>query len=160
MADLQNIILGRGLGDLLFGSSREKSELVLGEPDKIDRYSYDREGLDKTEAWFYQDLGLSLHFDGQENFKLGTLEVSSDQFLLNGERLINRSKDDVLSFVKNQKLGDYDSEDVSCVEFPDYELLTFDDVSLNLWFESGVLSEIQWSPFWSDDGQEVWPKQI
>jgi hypothetical protein len=157
MNNQRNIILGKGLDNLLFGSSRKESKTAFGEPDKIDRYSYDSDDLDNTEDWIYHDLGLSLNFDAQEKFKLGTIEISSEDYKLNGEILINKTKEEVISFARNHNFGEYESDDLSSVEVPDYELLSFDDVSLNLWFENGTLTEIQWFPFWLDDENQIWP---
>ncbi len=65
-----DIRLGKGIGDLLFGSSKDEVQAYLGKPDEIGHYSYDREGLENYETWKYADLGILATFDEEYGFVL------------------------------------------------------------------------------------------
>lgn len=152
------IHLGRGVGELLFGSSRDEVRAYLGEPEEIRYYSFDDAGKDRTEAWDYDQRGISAHFDAEEDYMLGTLDADSDTFTLNGVALVGRTKKEVLAAVSALDLGPMETEDMSSQESPDRERVGFDSASLNLWFEDGLLESIQWGPFWIDEDHRAWPK--
>ncbi len=145
------IRLGKGIGDLFFGSTRETVKAYLGSPNKINKYSYDRKGEEKGEIWIYTDLCLVAFFDESEDFRLSSLEVNSPNYLLNGISFIGMCKADVLKIVLKSDFGLMEDNN---------DLLIFDKVSLNMWFEDDILSEIQWGPFWTDDEQIDWPNII
>ena len=48
-------------------------------------------------------------------------------------------------------LGEVNLEDYSSEESPDLQLVTVDDAGLNLWFESNLLTEVQFSQIWEDE---------
>jgi hypothetical protein len=151
-----DIRLGKGIGDLLFGSSREEVRAYLGEPNEVGQHSYDGEGSDRYETWKYADLGILATFDEEDEFVLGTLSVYSDTCLLNGRPLIGKARDEVLKAISALNPGAMTSEDMSSED--DLELLSFDSISLNLWLVDGVVNDIQWSPFWLDEEHQDWPK--
>ena len=141
-----DIRLGKGIGDLLFGSSRDEVQAYLGEPDEIGHHSYDREGFELYETWKYADLGIFATFEEEGGFVLGTLSAYSDTCSLNGRPLIGKAREEVLKAISALDPGPMTSEDMSSES--DLELLSFDSISLNLYLEDGVVNDIQWSPFW------------
>ena len=65
---------------------------------------------------------------------------------------------EVLDKLEVLGINNIDIEDISSDEFPDQQLLTAFDYSLNLWFDEDELAEIQWGPFWDNEKDEpVWP---
>jgi hypothetical protein len=57
-------------------------------------------------------------------------------------------------------LGDVSIEELSDDEENSQQIATLLDVSLNLWFDNGVLTEIQWGPYWDDEEEElIWPEE-
>ncbi len=144
------------IGDLLFGSSKDEVQAYLGKPDEVGHYSYDREGLEKYAIWKYADLGILAIFDDEYGFVLGTLAAYSDTCSLNGQPLIGKAREEVLKAISVLDPGPMTRE-VESSEF-DLELLSFDSISLNLWLEDGVVSDIQWGPFWLDEERQDWPK--
>jgi len=151
-----DIRLGKGIGSLLFGSSKDEVRAYLGEPDEVGQYSYDGEGFDRYETWEYEDLGILATFDEEDGFVLGTLSAYSDTCSLNGRPLIGKAREEVLKAISALDPGPMTSEDMSSES--DLELLSFDSISLNLYLEDGVVNDIQWSPFWLDEEHQDWPK--
>jgi hypothetical protein len=156
--DIKEIIIGSGLGDVKFGCTKEKLKFIIGEPDEIDSYnaSGEEDGY-LTEAWHYDEHEFSVSFDEEDNWKLTTISISSPDCLLNGNKLIGKSMDDVLALLKDEDFGENELDDLSD-ENIDQKLISFLPASLNLWFENGTLSEIQWGVLWSDEDTPRWPE--
>lgn len=133
MSKAQSIRLGKGLDDLPFGATQEEVKAVLGPPEETDEVDLVDE---KSIAWHYWDLGVSLNFDESEGYKLCTIEVASPEVTLFGECLIGKSRAEVKAFLDQQKIGESEDEV--------HHGLVYPDVSLSLWFNGGDLSEIQW----------------
>jgi len=151
-----DIRLGKGIGSLLFGSSKDEVRAYLGEPDEVGQYSYDGEGFDRYETWEYEDLGILATFDEEDGFVLGTLSAYSDTCSLNGRPLIGKAREEALKAISALDPGPMTSEDMSSED--DLALLSFDSISLNLWLADGVVKDIQWGPFWLDEEHQDWPK--
>ena len=156
--DLNNIKIGIGLGDIQFGCTKEKLRYLIGEPDEIDTYnaSGEEDGY-LTEAWHYDEHEFSVSFDEEDNWKLSTISISSPECQLNGIQLIGKELDTILDELKNEDLGENELDDLSD-DIIDQKLISFVSSSLNLWFENGKLSEIQWGVLWSDEDTPNWPE--
>ena len=156
--NLKEITIGSGLGDVKFGCSKEKLKYLIGEPDEMDSYnaSGEEDGY-LTEAWHYDEYEFSVSFDEEDNWKLTTISISSPECTLNGNQLIGKSIDDVLLLIQDEDFGENELDDLSDGNV-DQKLISFLPASLNLWFENGTLSEIQWGVLWSDEDTPRWPE--
>jgi hypothetical protein len=154
--NIKEIKIGSGLGDVKFGCSKEKLKFIIGEPDETDSYnaSGEEDGY-LTEAWHYDEHEFSVSFDEEDNWKLTTISISAPDCLLNGNKLIGKNMDDVLELLKDEDFGENELDDLSD-ENIDQKLISFLPASLNLWFENGTLSEIQWGVLWSDEDTPRW----
>ncbi|PCI93891.1 MAG: hypothetical protein COB15_15475 [Flavobacteriales bacterium] len=155
--NVKDIKIGNGLGDITFGNSKEKIKHLLGEAGETDTFnaSGEEDGY-LTEAWHYDDQEFSLSFDEEDNWKLTTISISSPEATFNGNQLIGKEMDDVLRFFNNEEFGENELDDLSD-EGIDQKLVSYLRASLNLWFEDGKLSEIQWGVLWSDEDTPSWP---
>lgn len=145
---------GLGLGDLLFGASRYGTIRYLGEPEEVSDYPL---GADRTIAWYYWKLGVSAHFDGEDGFRLGTLDIERHDAELFGLRLIGRKRKRVQSLLAPFSLGPADSEEMS--HDTSISSLTYSEQSLTLWFHGERLHNIQWNYHFGADDQPMWPPQ-
>ena len=156
--NIKDIIIGKGLGDIQFGCTKEKLNYLIGEPDESDSYNASGEDDDYlTEAWHYDEHEFSVSFDEEDNWRLTTISISSPDCLFNGNQLIGKSIDDVLQLLENEDLGENELDDLSDGE-TNQKLISFLPASLNLWFENDQLSEIQWGVLWSDEDTPRWPE--
>lgn len=154
----KNVILGKGTLDLIFGITREETKDILGEPDEIEVFSDEEEG--QSEAWHYDEYELSATFDELDEWRLTSLAVSSPDYLFEGVNLIGLSSDEVIQQLEIMDLGDVSLEEISDNDTADQQVATIVEASLNLWFEDGQLSEIQWGPYWDEDDEEyIWPEK-
>jgi len=156
---IKNIESGKGLGAIRFGMDRSEIKKLLGEPDdiEVDDLEVDPEAIDESEAWHYDEHELSLAFDQEEGWRLVTISVTSDSYLLKGKKLIGKSLLAVTNELKEWGVTDLELEDLSTEEFPDHKMLTVYSLGINFWFDKEVLSEIQWGPLFSEDEEIIWP---
>ena len=156
---MKNIELGKGMEKLYFGMDREAFREIMGEPDEIETIENEELPQDQSEAWHYDDVELSASFDKLEDWRLTSLAVSSPDFTFEGIDLIGQSQQEVMEQIEMMGLGDVSIEELSDDEENSQQIATLLDVSLNLWFDNGVLTEIQWGPYWDEEEEElIWPE--
>lgn len=149
LMEMKNINKGVGLGSLKFGIYTTDVEEELGNPSEAEKNE------DEGENWHFDDYDMSMSFD--EDSRLVTIAVSDESYLLEGVSLIGKDVEFVEEQVKNMNLGKSFHEEVSEGEEGGISVLGFEDSSMNLWFEDGVLTEIQFWPLFKDEDTIVWP---
>jgi len=147
--EMKNINKGIGLGNLKFGIYTTDVEGELGNPSEAEKNE------DEGENWHYDDYDMSMSFD--EDSRLVTIAVSDESYLLEGVSLIGKDVEFVEDQVKNMKLGESFFEEMSESEDMNISVIGFEDSSMNLWFEDGILTEIQFWPLFKDEDTIIWP---
>jgi hypothetical protein len=130
---VQRILLGKGLDDLPFGASQDEVEAVLGKAEETDEL--DMKG-EKSIAWHYWEMGLSLNFDEGQDYRLSSMDVAAPEVEILGEALMGKSREYVKEFFDGQDIGESEDEVQRGLIYP--------DANLSLWFNGGDLEEIQW----------------
>lgn len=155
---MHEITLGQGLGDLIFGNTREEVIKLIGEPTEKESIEGDADS-GSMEAWHYDELDLSLSFEEDADWRLLSITTASPNVLFEGIDLIGLSQGEVLEQMEVFNLGEFEIEDLSDDGSSLQMVATNDDFSLNLFFDNDLLTEIQWGPFWDDeDGKVIWPE--
>lgn len=151
------IKLGYGLDNIKFGLTRDELKALKGEPTEKDLYnaSGEEDGY-MTETWHYDDEEFSVSFDEEDNWRLTTISISSDEAQLFGKKIVGLDTETVINHLEQQDLGENELEDLSD-ESIKQQLVCYIASSLNLWFENNKLSEIQWGVFWADEDTPEWP---
>ena len=149
LLEMKNINKGVGLGSLKFGIYTTDVEEELGNPSEAEKNE------DEGENWHFDDYDMSMSFD--EDSRLVTIAVSDESYLLEGVSLIGKDVEFVEEQVKSMNLGESFHEEISEVEEGGISVLGFEDSSMNLWFEDGILTEIQFWPLFKDEDTIVWP---
>ncbi len=130
---VQRILLGKGLDDLPFGASQDEVEAILGKPEETDELDMHGE---KSLAWHYWNIGLSVNFDESLDFRLSSIDIAAPEVELFGEALIGKSFEYVKTFLDQQNIGESEDEVQRGLIYP--------QANLSLWFNGGDLEEIQW----------------
>lgn len=130
---VQRILLGKGLDDLPFGASQNQVEAMLGTAEETDELDMHGE---KSVAWHYWNIGLSVNFDESLDFRLSSIDLAAPEVELFGEALMGKSREYVKEFLDQQNIGDSEDEVQRGLIYP--------DANLSLWFNGGALEEIQW----------------
>lgn len=135
---IKNIEPGSGLGELQFGLNKKKVIELIGEADRVFNEQVDETNL--VEVWEYDELGLSLRFDGEDVMELTSLSIISSYYQYNGVSLIGLGLKEVreilkdvvyqLHFDKSQK----------------QKLIYSEDLSLIIYFEYDIATSISWDP--------------
>jgi hypothetical protein len=145
---------GIGLGELLFGSSREVVQSQLGEPERVEEALLT---VDPRITWFYWEQGVSVQFDGEDGFRLGTLQTDREDAELYGHRLIGHPEDHVRSVLGQLSLGSAGFEVMRFSDHPSLGWLRYDERGLSFWFKNGRLDSVQWNPLIGPDDVFLWP---
>jgi len=153
-----DIKLGNGIGELKFGMTRKQVKIILGEPDEIEQIEDDGE-TGASEAWHYDSKELSVTFDEEEEWRLTAMAASSASITFEGVDLLGLSQEETMQQIELMNLGEIEIDDVIDEDEDRQQVASIPEVSLNLWFDEGVLSEIQWGPFWDDEEETyIWPE--
>lgn len=158
MKDIQTIKPLTGLGMLRFGMTRDEVRSLLGEPEDIDEYSFSGTPDDLSESWHYDNMDLSMSFDAEDDWRLITLAVSSDDYQLEDFALVGKTKKELAQILAYIGYTDVKEENESTLDIPGHELVSEHTYFINFWLEDGVVKEIQWSPRFNDDDEVEWPE--
>ncbi len=144
--NLKSINLGLGLGDILFGMSREAVRKILGNPTEIDDNPFKEEMGHRTETWHYDALKVSLSFQEPLEWELDTISVTDAFYEINSQSLIGKSLMVVKTALEKMDITDLEMEDHSEGDDVKHTLLSSDSYLSNFWFDNDLLAEIQWGP--------------
>lgn len=138
---------GFGVGEIELGWTRQDARRRLGEPERSDRVAVD--GTEWVE-WHYDSRAFSLYFDGDEDFRLVTIDVDDPDIELEGYRPIGATEAEVLETLG--RLGELVLED----ELADGDRKVYELVGTEiwLWFSEGQCDSVQVSAFIDDDDDD------
>jgi len=108
--NLKSINLGEGLGDLVFGMSREEVREMLGEPTEIDGNPFDDKVGERTESWHYDELKLSLSFQEPLEWELDTISVTDSFYEIEEQSLIGKKLKLVKGILEELDITDLEME--------------------------------------------------
>ncbi len=143
---------GQGIGKITFGMKGPQVHKVIGEPDEIEP----AEDQDNLEYWHYDTLGLSLVFDAVERMRLTTIVSANNDTVLYGERLIDMGRDRLVDLLRKKGhkslsfTEDYD-------DGAKLETVEADDIEMLFWLREGLITEVQFGPFFLDEDNINWP---
>jgi len=151
---MQNIKPGTGIDNIIFGIKPEELKKILGQPSEEER----SDGEEDLTILHYDEMDLSFGFSNAYGGRLLSITTNNENARINDVSLIGDSLQEALDKLEMLGLTDINIEDISTEEFPDQQLLTVFEYSLNFWFDTDELAEIQWGPFWDNEKDEpVWP---
>ncbi len=151
------ILPGIGFGSIKFGMEEHEASNYLGDPDETEVQDYGEGG--KANVLYYDELGISISYDKEEDFRLTEISFESDKFVLYNTIKVGITKDELLKAIKDAKMGDYEHEDLASEGFEGKELFTFEEENINIWVDGNVVESIQIGPKWLDDETIDWPER-
>jgi len=147
---------GIGLGDLLFGAPREEVRLLLGQPEDVRE---DLLGIDPSVSWYSWELGVMAYFYGEDDFRLGALQVERPDAELYGRQWIGQPETEVRTALAGLSLGEARYEVKEFTDHPALHWLRYEGQGLDFWFKRGRLDSIQWGYLLGADEAPCWPKK-
>ncbi|MGD9993599.1 MAG: hypothetical protein AB7S69_09895 [Salinivirgaceae bacterium] len=146
---LENIEIGIGIGSIRFGMKRDEVKAILGDPDEIEVFEEEDPELDNTIVWHFDDVEMSLSF-GDDDMLLA-IAISNEDVMLAGKKLMGLTINEITEFVKEFDLGEMEIEEQAEEDGVKSTLVSLWESAMNLWFEDGELTEIQWGPLWDEE---------
>jgi hypothetical protein len=151
------IVLGRGIGEILFGIPKQELAEILGAPDEIENPE-DPERIE-WETYCYNSINCSFSFDPDHEDRLVEIVVENGYFHIGKKIRVGVSRKDLLDFGVELNLGKYVIQDMSSMEFPSHELISYKQAGLHLWLDDEVISAIQISLLSDEKGFIIWPEE-
>ena len=149
------ILPGIGFGSIKFGMEEHEVSNYIGDPDETEVQNYG-DG-DEATVLYYDEIGISMSFDKEENYRLVEISFELDNFILHNAIKVGMGKDDFLAAIKNIEMGEYDLEDMTDDGFDDKQLYVFEKENINIWMDDNKVTSIQIGPEWVDDETIRWP---
>ncbi|WP_430810344.1 MULTISPECIES: hypothetical protein [unclassified Carboxylicivirga] len=144
-----------GFGSIKFGMEEHEVSNYLGDPDETEVQDYG-EGAEAN-VLYYDEMGISMSFDKEEDYKLVEISFEKENFILHNAIKVGMSKADFLAKLETLNMGDYEREDMSQDGFDDKELYVFEKENINIWLDEEAITSIQIGPEWVDDETIRWP---
>ena len=141
---------GRGIGNILFGISREKLVEILDEPDALD--TTNEEG-DICEHYYYDDLDIAFTFSSAEENRLLVITIGNPQYLVAGKLHTGMEMPEALRMI--DEMG-WEEPEIESIE-EDNLIYSYGDTGVDVWFEDGLLTGFQMVPQWKNDDEIAWP---
>ena len=152
MVDAFTILPATGIGKLPFGSTREDTRRLFGEPTEV----ISGEETD-GEIWIYEEMAAALSFAGEHDFRLVSCETFHRSAILAGERLIGSPAAEAEAALRALKIEEFETvrdEDGAITQ------IAIPHVGVNLWVEDGVVESIGWQVLLAEDEEPLWPEVL
>jgi hypothetical protein len=140
----------KGLGELVFGMKAEEVQKLLGEAEETEEI--DEEEV-KTLIWHYWTKGFSVFFDEDQNNRLSSIEIDNEEATLWGKRIFQMDEKTLVDLFKEKGFKELDIEDHEWGE----RRVSFDDAIVDLYFENGELTGINYGVFLNEMEIAIWP---
>ena len=138
-----------GLDELKFGDSPETVKNLLGEPIEVEDIGEEvDEDLD-TILWSYDELGLTVFFEGKNNHVLSCFETDNEETTLFGKKLFPLGEKEIIELMKENGLTMIDSEEEEWGE----KRVSFDEALIDFYFSKDKLVTVNWGVFVNEDGE-------
>ncbi|TRX66205.1 hypothetical protein [Carboxylicivirga sp. M1479] len=144
-----------GFGSIKFGMEEHEVSNFLGDPDETEVQDYG-EGAEANVLYF-DEMGISMSFDKEEDYKLVEISFETDKFILLDSIKVGMSKADFLSAIEKLDLSEYQHEDMADEGYDDKEMFVFEKENINIWMDEESITSIQIGPEWVDDETIRWP---
>ncbi len=144
------IKIKEGLNELKFGITMNEVKKILGNPDDIENIN---ESEEPTEVWYYWEDGITLFFEENENKRCVCMETDNEETLLFGEKISALKEKDIQDLFKKNNFKNFETE----VEAWGERRISIDDAVMDIYFDKGELTSVNWGVDYDDDGNPLWP---
>ncbi len=138
-----------GLDELKFGDSPETVKNLLGEPVEIEDIGEEVDEELDTILWSYDELGLTVFFEGKNNHVLSCFETDNEDTTLFGKKLFSLDEKQIIELMKENGLTMMDAEEEEWGE----KRVSFDEALIDFYFQKNKLVTVNWGVFVNEDGE-------
>ena len=150
MTSKLEIKIKEGLNELKFGLTMGEVKKILGNPDDIENIN---ESDEPTEVWYYWEDGITLFFEENENNRCVCMETDNEEASLFGKKISSLKEKDIQDLFKKNHFKNFESEDEAWGE----RRLSIDDAVIDIYFDKGELTSVNWGVDYDEDGKPLWP---
>ncbi len=143
--------LHQGMDTLEFGVSIARAKEILGEPSEIEVLDKLDDDELNTQLFYYNDLGLTVFFEGDGEPILSCFETDNADTTLFGLKIFALTEAQIIQLMNEHGFIDIDSE----VEEWGEKRVSFDDALIDFYFENDKLTTVNWGIVIGDD-EEDW----
>lgn len=134
-----------GIGTLKFGASMSEVEKHFGKPEEVEKVEGETDY--KTTVWHYWDRGFSLFFDEEEKNNFTCVEIDNEEALLWDKQVFNMNEEEIKALFKSKGFTEIDTEEEEWGE----KRISYDDAVVDMYFEDGELTSINYGVFPEDE---------
>jgi len=142
------LILSRGLDNILFGLRQADVLSILGEPDKEFISEEDQEEIIVQ----YNTRKLRLSFYQNEEGKLAYLDSANSDLMYKGKKIIGQS----ISAVQQEVFPEITDWEVE--HYDTFDTYYNDEFSLTLFVDYGQVTQVEWGVPINFEDEYVWPE--
>lgn len=143
------ILLLEGLNELRFGDTPGAVEKVFGEPLEMERLGDEADEDLDTILWNYDQMGLTVFFEGKNNHVLSCFETDNNEVTLFGKKIFGMNEQEITALMKENGLTQIDSE----VEEWGEKRVSFDEGLIDFYFQDDALVTVNWGVFVNENGE-------
>ena len=134
------IELLKGYGEIKFGMSIDEVVALLGEPSNNEELEPMIEGgVSSSLLYDYDDLGVSICFEGESKMLVSSISTSDEDATLFGEKIYEMNRNQIIELMKKNGYKEFDEE-----EQEGDTCLIYDELMLDFYFNEGELIDVVW----------------
>lgn len=138
-----------GLDELKFGDNPETVKNLLGEPGEVEDIGEEVDKELDTILWSYDELGLTVFFEGKNNHVLSCFETDNEETTLFGKKIFTLDEKQIIELMKENELTLMDAEEEEWGE----KRVSFDEALIDFYFQNNKLVTVNWGVFVNEDGE-------
>lgn len=139
-----------GVMNIFLGSTKKEVVRLIGSADDIEIHEFP-DGT-HTESWSYPQLGLELDFATDDDCRLGSITVLSENGMLEGYSPVGLSEEDLLLCFPLLEFDEEIPGTATCYSYPDKEIM--------FWIVDDSVSNMTVFPEYDTTGEVViWPQK-
>lgn len=150
MLSNNEILPNIGYGNIKFGIPMNTFMDKYGEPEEIDTIGEDEDYA--TTVLHYWDKSLSIFFVGITNPVLAGIETDHIDSTLYGVKIMNKSKEDIISLMKKNGLSSYDEGDDEFVSENEIIRVSYEESMMDFFFQDDDLIFMNFGVMVDDNG--------
>lgn len=147
-----------GVGQIIFGMTRNEVVQILGTPDIKESTSLNDE---KRITFRYESNGIELSFDSEDEYKLISIDIEDSIYLIgDAGSIIGLSLNDILRIFERRGFTIPTIDCISNEYEPNHLMLYYDKESITVSLINYICDSFSIGPFWKNDDEILWPSEL
>ncbi len=144
------IVPNVGFDNVKFGIAMDVFVDKFGEPEEVESIGEDEDYA--TTVLHYWEKSLSIFFIGISNPVLAGIETDHPDSILYGEKIMDKSKEDIIALMKKNGLSTYDEADDEYVSENEIVRISYDKSMMDFFFQDNQLIFMNFGVMVDDNG--------